>query len=141
MEGRGRQERRRRGPADAPADNGEGENGDVPGYTPNPEDLRLREVYGDWVHENPGTHLDGVVADNSAWQAWWRGLAVMPSRRYDAPSGKFGRWFIGMLGADMQGVRDRRWNSKRFIVFQTLILQRARHVTASMRSGAGSRRS
>ena len=31
----------------------------------------------------------------------------------------------------MQGVRDRRWNSEGFIVFQTVILQRTRHVTAS----------
>ena len=55
----------------------------------------------------------------------------MPSRRYDAPSGKFGQRFVGMLGAEMQGVQDRRWNSERSIVFQTVILQRARHVTAS----------
>ena len=31
----------------------------------------------------------------------------------------------------MKGERDRRWNSERFIVFQTVILQRARHITAS----------
>ena len=37
--------RRRRGPADAAAADGGGESGDVPGYTPIPEDLRLREVY------------------------------------------------------------------------------------------------
>ena len=36
-----------------------------------------------------------------------------------------------MLGAEMQGMWDRRWNSERFIVFQTVILQRARHVTTS----------
>ena len=29
------------------------------------------------------------------------------------------------------GVSDRRWNSERFIVFQTVTLQRACHVTAS----------
>ena len=28
-------------------------------------------------------------------------------------------------------MRDRRWNLERFIVFQTVILQRSRHVTAS----------
>ena len=28
-------------------------------------------------------------------------------------------------------MRDRRWNSERFIVFQTVILQQARHVIAS----------
>ena len=110
---------------------GEGTNGDVPGYVPTPEDLRLRGVYRDWVHGNLGTHLDGGVADELAWQAWWRDLAVMPLSRYDAPSGKVGRRFVGMLGAEMQGVRDRRWNSEWFIVFQTVIQQRARHVTAS----------
>ena len=31
----------------------------------------------------------------------------------------------------MQRVWDRQWNLERFIVFQTVILQRARHVTAS----------
>ena len=31
----------------------------MPRYFSTPEDLRLREVYGDWVHQNPGTHLDG----------------------------------------------------------------------------------
>ena len=84
-----------------------------------------------WTHVNPGTHLDGGVVNDLAWQAWWRDLVVMPSRHYDAPSGKVGRWFVRILGAELQGVRDRRWNSEPFIVFQTVILQRARHVTAS----------
>ena len=70
--------------------NGEGESGDMPRYVPTLEDLRLREVYGDWVHGNLVTHLDGAIKDDSAWQAWWRDLMVMPSRRYDAPSGKVG---------------------------------------------------
>ena len=103
----------------------------MPGYVKTPEDLRLQEVCGDWVHGNPGTHLDGSVKDDSAWQARWRELAVMPSRRYDTPSGKVGRRFVRTLVMKMQGVRDRRWNLERFIVFQTVILQRARHVTAS----------
>ena len=47
---------------------GEGARGDVPGYIPTPEDLRLREVYGDWVHGNPGTHLDSSVAEDGLWQ-------------------------------------------------------------------------
>ena len=95
----------------------------MPGYVLTQEDLRLREVYGDWVHGNLGTHLDVGVADDLAWQAWLRDLAVMPSRRFDAPSGKVGHRFVGMLGAKMQGVRDRRWNSEWFIIFQTVILQ------------------
>ena len=102
---------------------GEGKKGDEPGYNLTPEDLRLREVYVEWVHANPGTHLDGGISDDAKWQAWWRDLVVMPSRRYDAPSGKVGRRFVGMLGAEMQGVRDRRWKSESFIFFQTVILQ------------------
>ena len=91
---------------------GEGARSNMPGYVPTPEDLHLREVYEDWVHKNLGTHLDGGVIDDSTWQAWWRDLAVMPSRRYDAPSAKVGGRFFRMLGAEMQGVRDRRWDSE-----------------------------
>ena len=104
---------------------GEGGSGDMPGYVLTPEDLCLREVYRDWVHGNPGTHLNGGVANDSAWQVWWHDLAVIPSRRYDAPSGKVGRQFVKMLGTKLQGVRYCRWNSEWFIVFQTVILQRA----------------
>ena len=95
----------------------------MPGYNPTPKYLRLREVYGDWVHSNPGTHLDRDVRDNLAWQAWWRDLAVMPSSRYDTPSGRVGRRFVGMLREDLKGVQGRRWNSEQFILFQTVILQ------------------
>ena len=55
----------------------------------------------------------------------------MPLRRYEAPSGKVGRRFVNAMVGELRGVRDRRWNSERFIVFQTVMLQRARHVTAS----------
>ena len=102
---------------------GRGESGNVTGYVPTPEDLRLREVYRVWVHGNPGTHLDGGVKDDSAWQAWWRDVVFMPSRRYNAPSGKVGPRFVGTLGVEMQGVQDGRWNSERLIIFQTVILQ------------------
>ena len=56
---------------------------------------------------------------------------VMPPRRYDAPSGKVGRRYVHALALELRGIRDRRWNSERFIVFQSVTLQRARHVTAS----------
>ena len=110
---------------------GEGTAGDEPGYTPTPDDLRLQEVYGDWVHANPGTHMEEGIRNDSGCKAWWHDLAVMPSRRYDALSGRVGRRFVGTLGAELKGVRDRLWNLERFIVFQTVILQQAQHVTAS----------
>ena len=54
----------------------------------------------------------------------------MTSRLYDAPSERVGRRFVRTLGSELKGVRDRLWNSERFIFFQTVILQRAQHVTA-----------
>ena len=124
---------RRRGAAaeTAKPDKEEDEKGDVPRYIPTPEDLPLREVYGDWVHGNPGTHLDGGVKEDGLWQGWWCDLAVMPPRRYEAPSGKVGRRYVNALADELPGIRDRRWNSERFIVFQTGTIQRARHVIAS----------
>ena len=103
----------------------------MPGYVPTPEDLRLWEVYGHWVHGNPGTNLDGRVAEDRAWQGWWRDLAVMPSQRYEAPSRKVRRRFVNNLVGELWGVCDRWWNSEQFIVFQTVTLKRAHHVTAS----------
>ena len=124
---------RRKGIADVTEESAEGEGvrGDVPGYVPTPEDLCLRNVYGDWVHGNPRTNLDGGVTEDGLWQGWWRDLAVMPPRRYEAPSGKVGRRFVNALVGELRGIRDWRWNSERFIVFQPLTLQRARHVTES----------
>ena len=55
----------------------------------------------------------------------------MPSQRYKAPCGKVGRRYVNALVMELRGVRDRRWNLERFIVCQTVTLQRARHVTES----------
>ena len=55
----------------------------------------------------------------------------MPSRRYDTPSGKVGRRFVVALEEEIRRVRDRRWNSEWFLIFQTVILQQACHFTAS----------
>ena len=55
----------------------------------------------------------------------------MPLRRYEALCSKVGRRYINALVRKLRGVRDRHGNLERFIVFQTVKLQRARHVTAS----------
>ena len=53
---------------------GERKEGNKMEHNPNPEDLCLREVYGDWVHANPRTHLNGNISDDAVCQAWWRDL-------------------------------------------------------------------
>ena len=47
---------------------GKGMAGDEPGNTPTPDHLCLQEVYGDWIHANPGTHLDGGIRNDSVCQ-------------------------------------------------------------------------
>ena len=106
----------------------------MPGYTLTPEDLILQEVYMDWVCANTVTDLHGDIRDDTNWQGWWRDLAVMPSQRYDAPIGKVGQRFVVALLEYMREVKDRRWKLERFILFQTVILQQARHVTASQKN-------
>ena len=107
------------------------EKGDIPGYTPTPEALRLQEVYGNWVHANPGTHLHGGIGDNETWQRWWHDLAVVFSRRYGMLSRKVRRCFVVALVGELRGARDILWDLERFIVFQTVILQQDHHVTKS----------
>ena len=58
-------------------------------------------------------------------------LAFMPARWYDALSGRVGRRFVHALAVELIGFRQHRWNAERFIIFQTVILQRALNVIKS----------
>ena len=105
---------------------GEGVVGDGPGYTPTPEDLHLWDVYGDWVHTNPGTHLEGGIRKDSAWQAWWHDLAVALRRA------EWESWLEvcrDARGGAQEGA-GQTVELRAVHRLQTVILQRAWHVTA-----------
>jgi hypothetical protein len=102
--------------------------GDLPGYKITEVDQKLMDVYGDYIHQNDGSHLDGGILDDAAWQSRWRKLIVLPCQRYDAPSGAVGRRFVRILTEELRGIRSRKWNAERFIVFQAVVLQRSREV-------------
>ena len=53
------------------------------------------------------TQLHGSIGDDNTWQGWWSDLVVMPSRLYEAPSGKAGQHFVVALVEELRGVRDR----------------------------------
>jgi hypothetical protein len=106
--------------------------GDLPGVTVTEADRKLMEVYDDYIHQNDGTHLDGGIKDDAMWQENWRKLVVLPPQRYDTPSGPVGRRFVRMLTEELKGIKSRKWNSEKFLVFQMVILQRSKEV-----SGAG----
>ena len=87
------------------------------------------------MHQNPGYHLDGGIAEDSKWKTGWKRFVCFPTQRYDAPSGKVGKRFVGLLSAELYGIRARKWNAERVIIFQSVILQRAQGVnnTAQIR--------
>ena len=99
--------------------------GDLPDVCLLGTDYIFYGVYQDWVHQNPGDHLNGVIAEDSKWQARWEKLVCMPTQCYDAPSGKVGKIFVVILSVELDGVCARKWNAERVIVFQSVILQRA----------------
>ena len=94
----------------------------------------IHGAYQDWVHQNPGKHLDGGITEDSQCQAWWEKLVCFLTQRYDAPSGKVRKKFVGILYVELDRVRARKWNTKRVIVFQSVILQRAQGVNNSVQT-------
>ena len=95
---------------------------DLQGHRLTPCNLNLRSVYGDHVHPNDGTHLAGGISDDALWQTRWRRISNLTPRFYDAPKGKAGRHFVILLTEELQGARERRWNSKRPMVFIGTVL-------------------
>ncbi|KAL3768952.1 hypothetical protein ACHAWO_004062 [Cyclotella atomus] len=87
-------------------------------------DVLLMTVYGDTIHQNDGTHLDGGIVDDGRWQMRWRRVVSRHLSLWDPPSGKVGKRFVTLLANEWAGVRERRWNSERPIVFCAVILNR-----------------
>ena len=74
---------------------------DLQGHQLTQCDLKLRSVYGDYVHRNDGTHLTGGINDDALWQTRWRRISNLTPRFYDAPKGKAGRRFVILLTEEL----------------------------------------
>ncbi len=94
-------------------------------------DLWLCSVYGDTIHQNDGTHLDGGigVAEDAKWQRLHLRVAACNLPLYDLPNGRWATWFLETLTNLWVGVVKRRWNSERPLVFQACILRRVRGIS------------
>jgi hypothetical protein len=90
-------------------------------------DELLIEVYGDTIHQNDGTHLDGGVADDRIWQRRWMKVVSCNLSLWDAPMGRVGKRFVQLLAEEWKGVRERQWNAERPIVCCAAILSRKRN--------------
>jgi hypothetical protein len=91
-------------------------------------DELLIDVYGDTIHQNDGTHLDGGIADDKFWQGRWRQVVSCNLSLWDAPMGKVGKRFVQLLAEEWKGVRERRWNAEMPIVCCAAILNRKRNI-------------
>jgi hypothetical protein len=87
-------------------------------------------VYGDTIHQNDGTHLDGGigVAEDAKWQRLHLRVAACNLPLYDLPNGRWANWFLETLTNLWVGVVERLWNSERPLIFQACILRRVRGI-------------
>ncbi len=94
-------------------------------------DNRLIGVYGDTIHLNDGTHLDGGigVAEDAKWQRLHLRVASCRLLLYDLPNGRWANRFLETLTDLWQGCIKRRWNSERPLVFQACILRQVRGIS------------
>ena len=77
------------------------------------------------MHTNNGGHLSEGIVDDATQKARWRDLLLMIL----IPGDKVGRQLVQTLSVELRRVWERRWNAERLILFQTVIPQRARHVS------------
>ena len=97
--------------------------GNLPGVCLTAANDVLFGVYQDWVHQNPGIHLDGEINEDVKWQARWENLFVFPPNATMYHLAGLGKGFLDSR-AYLYCIQGRKWNAKRVIILQTVILQR-----------------
>ena len=55
-------------------------------------------------------------------------LVIIPTKRFDVPSGMIGNQFVGILSVKIEGIRDCQYNAERVIIFLTVPLWRVNGV-------------
>ena len=73
-------------------------------------------VYHDWVHQNPENNLDDGTTKYGKGKDRWK-VHMYANTTLRRTIRKFGRIFVGTLYVDLNGVRARKWNSERVIIF------------------------
>jgi hypothetical protein len=70
-------------------------------------------------------HLDGGIADDRLWIGRWRKVVSVDLKLWSPPAKHAaGKKFVNMLANELQGVRLRKWNSERAMLFAPVILNR-----------------
>ena len=73
---------------------------------------KLEAAYGAALHHNDRTQLDGSIANNKLWQAYWRDIVALSPQRYNVLEGKVRRIFIDALNKELEGIEGRQLPSR-----------------------------
>ena len=92
----------------------------------------LYGVYQNWVHQNPGDHLNEGIAEDSKWQVCGKKFVCMTIQRYYAPSGKVSERSLRIQSVELDGVRARKWNADGVIIYQSVLPQHAQGLNNSV---------
>lgn len=92
-------------------------------------DESLLEVYGDTVHRNGGQHLHGGIRDDVDWQDLHEAVVGYDHLMYEPPMCRVGARFVSLLAKEWKGVRERRWNAERPLIFPAAILCKSPSIT------------
>ena len=87
-------------------------------------DENIFELYGDTIHHNDGTHLHGDIgiAEDKKMQRLWMRIVKDPHPLYKIPKGRIGNRFLKIQTALWKGVRERKWNSEKALIFSPCML-------------------
>jgi hypothetical protein len=94
-------------------------------------DRRLLGIFGNTIHLNNGTHLDGGIgaAEDAKWQRLYNCVATCSLPLYDLPNGRWAHRFLTTLTNLWVGVIQWLWNLEQPLVFKAAILRRVRGIT------------
>ncbi len=87
-------------------------------------DRRLLGIFGDTIHFNNGTHLNGGIgaAEDAKWKRLYNRVAACSLPLYNLPNGQWAHRFLMTLTDLWVRAIQRRWNLERPLVFQAVIL-------------------
>ena len=69
-------------------------------------DDKLFRFDQNWVHQNPGTHLDGSIEEDGKWQQRWKIIILLPTQHYDLPPEWVGKQFFANLVVDLDRISN-----------------------------------
>ena len=78
----------------------------LPGDRLTAADDILFEIYQDWVHQNPGTYLDGGIEEDGEWKKRWEKILFLPTQRYDVQYGWIGKRFVETLVVEIYRIQN-----------------------------------